>query len=1362
MAGFSCRFGIKRAILALPRFYLSAASVSVDTLLFIVTKICYTEQHREQQEEVVNKAEETPEAGAAVEEQSLLGQHSLLFEVLSMEQQATHLLAVLKNSNVTVDTKIDLLTKLKTQIKHQQVPEVAITPVFEVVRTAISNAHLLDAGFSILFHLTKRLELQDQSSIIAAEGKKTYSYILERLGDAKDRTRSWAIQALTEFWKASHTDVEQIIRDMALSGRSPRAKEAAMQWVVKTRENSLQIKAFVPKILDCLGDQEGSVRDTAKSTIIELFRNLNDGAKNDLKKQVLQRDIQKSIITHIFTQLGIAETSDFAPTTSSYAQGRITPANEKLFGNSVSSVSAPSTSSLPTVVPSKEKPFSDNAIGIESTTRDRNASGTLTSASAPSIPAISASEMEAKKLDAIVVYSNRELEELFRDIHPHFEGKETEFNWNPREDNIIKLRRITKGNAPKDYTTTYLVSIKGLLDGILKAVTSLRTTVSSNGCHLVQDIARTCGPGLDSMVEIILQPLLKLCGATKTIAAETANKTIDTIFAYVTYNMRILQHIWSACQDKNVRPRSFATVWLKTIIDKHGHHRNTLEHANGLDLIEKCIRHGLADANPEVRESTRATYWSYWGFWPDRSEVILNSLDAKQQARLLKDPSNPQLAQMNKDSSNLDPKRTMAASTSSNDANIPVLSRVTKAVTTRPSLKETIAAQKRAKLAQRPGSAQASVSPTRAMPPRPQTSMAMGSLSSAPLRPNKTKLPAPKANSPSTSPKKAKNKPPLPDFGALHLERRDTSPLKSNLHRNENDIPAKPSLLKTPSKRSSFESIKSPAKRLSFESITQRTESDVPRKQSPFKVLSNKASSESLKSPAKRLSFESLVQRNGNNTVKKGSPVKAPAKKSSIESITNRGGNMATTKHSVVKPISITNKTIAPAKQSLANPMIHQDEDIEPMAQSLSEPEMHNEYISDHNEANTGRPISNGNTVVRPSTNIAITESDDNMSAKPSQMHTSPAIGLHKQMQKSSESILQRVHSESRHLKNFDEEHQQPQSSPSKAAEEFTLVLPNITTVDSPTGPMSLSMTLGPNGFETGRSILGELPLNHEGTVRRASSFANSGESRVTQDAGSRNSTAETMIRKHITTPINTFSQISRTPSSEQKLIDSGITRVQAMTLDAHGYRKLQSLITTRTDRWQFYQYDDLFRALLKNIKAPVDLRSTASVLKTIRLMLASQPAMAQAILSHAVLTFLVVRPKFRDHTHLADELEDISRDMVMMLEDPLDLILSIILILETTEDHGLLTVAMSLESLGDILHRGVLLTEDQQLRLGSALQGLMANAHTGVRQSAMECLVELHQMSASHEAFWACMGNAAPADKNLLAYFLASRGVAL
>jgi len=36
-------------------------------------------------------------------------------------------------------------------------------------------------------------------------------------------------------------------------------------------EFSLQFKSFVAKLVECLQDADGGVRDTAKSTIVELF-----------------------------------------------------------------------------------------------------------------------------------------------------------------------------------------------------------------------------------------------------------------------------------------------------------------------------------------------------------------------------------------------------------------------------------------------------------------------------------------------------------------------------------------------------------------------------------------------------------------------------------------------------------------------------------------------------------------------------------------------------------------------------------------------------------------------------------------------------------------------------------------------------------------------------------------------------------------------------------------------------------------------------------------------------------------------------------------------------------------------------------
>ena len=224
-------------------------------------------------------------------------------------------------------------------------------------------------------------------------------------------------------------------------------------------------------------------------------------------------------------------------------------------------------------------------------------------------------------VEPIYIDNSRNLDEIFRDMHSHFEGKESEQNWNWREKSVQKLRRITKGNSPQDFTGVYLAGIKNLLDGILKTVNSLRTTVSANGCHLIQDIAKTVGSGLDTMVEILLQNLIKLCANTKKIAAANGDVTVNAIVANVTYSARIAQHIWAACQDKNVQPRSFAAGWLKTIITKNRHHKHNLEHGGSLDLIEKCIRAGLSDRDPKVRESMRPTYWAFARLWSERSET---------------------------------------------------------------------------------------------------------------------------------------------------------------------------------------------------------------------------------------------------------------------------------------------------------------------------------------------------------------------------------------------------------------------------------------------------------------------------------------------------------------------------------------------------------------------------------------------------------------------------------------------------------------------------------------------------------------------------------------------------------------------
>ena len=236
-------------------------------------------------------------------------------------------------------------------------------------------------------------------------------------------------------------------------------------------------------------------------------------------------------------------------------------------------------------------------------------------------PITPAPESKIESVEPAYVNTARELDDAIKEMHLYFDGKETEQNWFKREESIIKLRRYIAGNVATDFREPFLIHLKGLLDGIIKAVISLRTSLSKEGCVLVQDIANAFGPGMDHLVELLMQTFIKLAAATKKISSQLANTTVDTILARATYNNRLMQHVWNACQDKNVQPRAYATGWLRTLLRKESHHKNHIEHTGGLDLIEKSIKRGLNDANPGVRGEMRATYWLFASIWPARAEL---------------------------------------------------------------------------------------------------------------------------------------------------------------------------------------------------------------------------------------------------------------------------------------------------------------------------------------------------------------------------------------------------------------------------------------------------------------------------------------------------------------------------------------------------------------------------------------------------------------------------------------------------------------------------------------------------------------------------------------------------------------------
>ncbi|KAI0478029.1 clasp N terminal-domain-containing protein [Xylaria cf. heliscus] len=607
------------------------------------------------------------------------------------DDQVQGLLAILKK-DTTVDAKVQYVTAIKSGIKQHNVPDSCVAPLCEGLRQASASQHaaLVNAGFTALNHLLTRLSRQEPK-YLQREAKQTLPLIVDKMGDQKDKFRALALQAMATMYAHVPADVERFVRNTAMAGKNPRAKESSMQWLLQMhRDHGLPFRSYVPTLMELLEDADGMVRDAAKATVIELFREAPNAAKSDLKKQLKNFKVRPAIESAIIKELN---------PTGAKADPESRPASAMQVRPNLTAATSSHMSDRPTT------------------------------------PMLA--EAKTESVEPSYVNTQRELDEIIKAMHEWFEGKETEHNWMKREESVTKLRRLIAGNASTDYPDLLVSGCRSLLDGIIKAVNSLRTSLSKEGCALVQDLAITFGPGIDPMVELLMQTFIKLSAATKKISSQLANSSVDTIVGRTTYTVRIMQHIWGACQDKNVQPRVYVTGWLKTLLKKEAHHKNHLEHGGGLDLIEKCIKKGLNDPNPGVREKMRSTYWAFSGIWQARAEAIMDGLDSTAQKLLQKDPHNPN-----------SPRKTEPAARPGLGLSKSTMS------SSKPSLRETMMAQKRAlttkNLPSRPGSAMATISQTRTTPAtsatpsstqpatrtRPESSLkSHGGMSVAPMRP---------------------------------------------------------------------------------------------------------------------------------------------------------------------------------------------------------------------------------------------------------------------------------------------------------------------------------------------------------------------------------------------------------------------------------------------------------------------------------------------------------------------------------------------------------------------------------------------------------------------------------------------------
>ncbi|KAG6890930.1 hypothetical protein C0995_000887 [Termitomyces sp. Mi166 len=445
---------------------------------------------------------------------------------------------------------------------------------------------------------------------------------------------------------------ERFLREGGLASKIWKVREQSILTLVHIRRahHQFPIRPYLSLLVDCLEDTDAHVRDCARQSVIELFTGpgVTDGARADLKKEMTKKGVRKTIVEGVLSKLfGASVNSNIHSHESS----------EILNGDAPNT--KPKEYVPPSLVLQGRRPTAGSQSGGVSRTVGQGSvkDGSRPSSRAATSPPLtgpSASQTSTNEsADAQPVYiaSTRDLENEFAAMSKPFEaspfcGRETEHNWAAREQAILRVRGMLKGDVHLRYLDTFLVSLKdGFIQWSLKTLASLRTTVSVNTSLLYSELASALGSSIDSFCETLLTNLLKMAGLTKKITAQQSQASVTAIITHTSAQPRvILPLLWITLQEKTVQARTFVVGHIKQYVYVHGHRsKNAIESANGLELLGKSLKKALNDANPAVRENARVSFWVFEDVWPEQGLTILESLDSNARKQVEKLCPKPEL-----------------------------------------------------------------------------------------------------------------------------------------------------------------------------------------------------------------------------------------------------------------------------------------------------------------------------------------------------------------------------------------------------------------------------------------------------------------------------------------------------------------------------------------------------------------------------------------------------------------------------------------------------------------------------------------------------------------------------------------------
>jgi CLIP-associating protein 1/2 len=233
------------------------------------------------------------------------------------------------------------------------------------------------------------------------------------------------------------------------------------------------------------------------------------------------------------------------------------------------------------------------------------------------------------------------------------------------------------------------------------------------------------------------------------------------------------------------------------------------------------------------------------------------------------------------------------------------------------------------------------------------------------------------------------------------------------------------------------------------------------------------------------------------------------------------------------------------------------------------------------------------------------------------------------------------------------------------------------------------------------------------------------------------------------------------------RLLDSGINKIKAKTLDVHGFRKLQGLIRDSKAAWTDNKFENLLLGLFEFLEAPPGTLTPdkvqdvqAQILATINLMYKKDRDSFGPHVSRGLESILVTRSCYDARAHIVSGLELLADELVTLADPPK----TVEAMLAQLHDEAMTLEGCRVLSMGLHILKGLLDAKHDFAPSDDAARGMcrlaarcLESAESGVRMDAVQLCVSLHAR-VGDGGFWAGLGDVREDPKSLITYYIVKK----